>query len=248
MLLTQQAKTGAKPANYPWIHTNLAPPGCARDSGSSCWCGSQISWDECVFDLGPASIIHIDPGFINPKAVSLGSCVSNSRFSGIAPQLNIYLLFIPAWYEHDFLQPVDCPLTLRDDYHRTVLHFWELIATIVAIRDSVSSIFFCATATNTDWKSINTRPFPRSQRQNDLTSRNFHRFSRHCSKVMCPCSICRSSAEKSSSLMVDLIAGLISMETLWRPNSKVCYTWSFDTCLCVCVAWADLICMTCLTL
>ena len=60
---------------------------------------------------------------------------------------------------------------------------------------------------------------------------------------MCPCSICRSSAEKSSSLMVDLIAGLISMETLWRPKSKVCYTWSFDTCMCVCVCsmgWFDL--------
>ena len=28
------------------IHTNLALPGCARDSGSSCWCGSQISWEE----------------------------------------------------------------------------------------------------------------------------------------------------------------------------------------------------------
>lgn len=212
MLPTQLAETGAKPANYPWkkswkkswrvwclcmfvaVCSDFhAPSFSTATKPSSARMRQRFGFKLLVwfpnflrggFDLGPSSIIHVDPGFINPKAVSLGSCVSNSRFSRISPPnwTDSDLLFIWAWYEHDFLQPVDWPLTLRDDYHRTVLHFWELIATIVAIRDSVSSIFFCATATNTDWKSINTRPFPRSQRQNDLTSHNFPPSSCHCSK------------------------------------------------------------------
>ena len=205
MLPTQKAETGAKPANYPWKkaweksmmfmhvvtvclyvhlvfqsfqHTNLAPPGCTRDSGTSCWCGSQIPWDECLIWCHPV----------------------------------LYML----------TQDSQTP-----------------IAAFLAMRDRVSSIFFYEIATNTDWKSINTRPFPRSQCQNDLTSHNFHPSSRHRSQVMCPCSICRRSAEssdrvlfeKSSSLMVDLMAELICMETLWRSNSKVVHTLSFDTCV-----------------
>ena len=74
-------------------HSNLALPGCARDSGSSCWCGSQIPWDECLIWGHPVS--YVDPAFINlnAHAVSFGSCVSNSRFSRIAPpieQIEIY--------------------------------------------------------------------------------------------------------------------------------------------------------------
>lgn len=192
MLLTQQAKTGAKPANYSckllqFVQTFMAPSFSTATKPSSARMRQRFGFKllvwfpnflRCVFDLGPASIkFRCCPTLFYSGPVY-------RRFSRISPLnwTDSNLSFIWAWYEHDFLQPVDCPLTLRDDYHRTVLHFWELIATIVAIRDSVSSIFFCATATNTDWKSINTRPFPRSQRQNDLTSRNFHRFSRHCSK------------------------------------------------------------------
>lgn len=115
MLPTQLAETGAKPANYPWkeswkkswkvwclcmlqfVQTLMAPSFSTATKASSARMRQRFGFKLLVwfsnflrggFDLGPSSILHIDPGFINPKAVSLGSCVSNSRFSGIAPQLN----------------------------------------------------------------------------------------------------------------------------------------------------------------